>query len=58
MRYMLMIYDDESDDRGPLEIVSDSDHVAWIDYLNGQEISLLEGVRLRPSADATKIRSA
>jgi hypothetical protein len=57
MRYMLMIYDDESDDRGPFEIVSNTDHVAWIDYLNGQEISLLEGVRLRPSADATKIRS-
>jgi hypothetical protein len=54
---MLMICDDESDERGPLEIVSDTEHVAWIDYLNDQAIPLLDGVRLRPSADATKVRS-
>ena len=57
MRYMLMICDDESDDRGPLELVRDTEHVAWIDYLDRQGISLLDGVRLRPSTDATKVRS-
>jgi hypothetical protein len=54
---MLMICDDESDDRGPLELVRDADHVSWIDYLDEQGISLLDGVRLRPSTDATKVRS-
>jgi hypothetical protein len=36
VRYMLMICDDESDDRGPLEIVGDTEHVAWIDYKDRQ----------------------
>ena len=36
MRYMLMICDDESDDRGPLELVRDTEHVSWIDYLDRQ----------------------
>ena len=54
---MLMICDDESDDRGPLELVRATDHVAWIDYLDRQGISLLDGVRLRPSSDATQVRS-
>ena len=57
MRYMLMICDDESDERGPLELVRDTEHLAWIDYLNREEIRLLDGVRLRPSTDATKVRS-
>ena len=57
MRYMLMICDDESDERGPLELVRDTEHVAWIDYLDRQGISLLDGVRLRPSSDATQVRS-
>ena len=57
MRYMLMICDDESDARGPLELVRDTEHVSWIDYLNRHGISLLDGVRLRPSTDATKVRS-
>ncbi len=54
---MLMICDDESDERGPLELVRDTEHLAWIDYLNRQGISLLDGVRLRPSTDATQVRS-
>jgi hypothetical protein len=57
VRYMLMICDDESDERGPLELVRDAEHVAGIDYLNREEIRLLDGVRLRPSTDATKVRS-
>ena len=56
MRYMLMICDDESDDRGPLELVRGADHVAWIDYMDRQGINFLDGVRLRPSTDATKVR--
>ena len=57
MRYMLMICDDESDDRGPLELVRDAEHVSWIEYLDRRGISFLDGVRLRPSTDATKVRS-
>lgn len=57
MRYMLLICDDESDTRGPLEIVRDPEHVAWIDYLDRRGIALLDGVRLRPSTDATKVKS-
>ncbi|MCU1489172.1 MAG: hypothetical protein JWM85_577 [Acidimicrobiaceae bacterium] len=57
MRYMLMICDDESDSRGPHELVRDPAHVAWIDYLDRRGITLLDGVRLRPSADATKVQS-
>jgi hypothetical protein len=56
VRYMLMICDDESDDRGPLELVRDTEHVAWIDYMDQQGVSFLDGVRLRPSTDATKVR--
>lgn len=56
MRYMLMICDDESDGRGPVELVADPKHVAWIDYLGDRGITLLDGVRLRPSTDATKVR--
>ena len=57
MRYMLMICDDGSDDRGPLELVRDAEHVSWIEYLDQRGISFLDGVRLRPSTDATKVRS-
>jgi hypothetical protein len=57
VRYMLMICDDESDERGPLELVGDTEHVAWIDYMDRQGISFLDGVRLRPSTDATKVQS-
>ena len=57
MRYMLMICDDEWDDRGPRELVRDTDHVSWIDYMDRHGISMLDGVRLRPSSDATKVRS-
>ncbi len=57
MRYMLMICDDESDGRGPLELVRAPEHVAWIDYLDRRGITLLDGVRLRPSSDATKVQS-
>jgi hypothetical protein len=57
MRYMLMICDDETDDRGPLELVRDAEHVSWIDYLDRHGVPLLDGVRLRPSTDATKVRS-
>jgi len=57
MRYMLMICDDESDGRGPLELVGDPGHVAWIDYLDRRGIAFLDGVRLRPSTDATKVQS-
>lgn len=57
MRYVLMICDDESDGRSPLELVRDPEHVAWIDFLDRQGITLLDGVRLRPSADATKVHS-
>ena len=57
MRYMLMICDDESDTRGPLDIVRDPEHVAWIDYLDRTGITFLDGVRLRPSTDATTVRS-
>jgi hypothetical protein len=52
-----MICDDESDGRGPVELVRDPKHVAWIDYLDRAGITLLDGVRLRPSTDATKVRS-
>src|SRR3954451_7994154 len=57
MRYMLMICDDESDGRGPLELVGDPGHVAWIDYLDRRGIAFLDGVHLRPSTDATKVQS-
>lgn len=57
MRYALMICDDESDDRGPLELVRAPEHAAWIDYLDRRGIALLDGVRLRPSSDATKVQS-
>jgi hypothetical protein len=57
MRYMLMICDDESDGRGPVELVRDPEHVAWIDYLDRRGIPFLDGVRLRPSSDATKVQS-
>ncbi len=57
MRYALIICDDESDHRGPIELVRDPRHVAWIDYLDRRGIRLLDGVRLRPSTDATKVRS-
>jgi hypothetical protein len=56
VRYMLMICDDESDGRGPLELVRTPEHVAWIDYLEQRGIPLLDGVRLRPSTDATKVQ--
>jgi hypothetical protein len=42
VRYMLMICDDESDDRGPLELVGDTEHVAWIDYMDRHGISFLD----------------
>src|ERR1700693_2771027 len=54
---MLMINDDESDSRGPLALVRDPKHVAWIDYLDRRGITLLDGVRLRPSSDATKVQT-
>jgi len=57
MRYMLMICDDEADGRGPLELVHSPEHIAWIDYLDSRKITLLDGVRLRPSNDATTVRS-
>ena len=57
MRYMLLICDDESDGRSPLEIVRDPEHVAWIDYLDRRGIPLLDGVRLRPSTDATSVQT-
>lgn len=57
MRYMLMICDDESDGRGPLELVRAPEHVAWTEYLDRQGITFLDGVRLRSSADATTVRS-
>ena len=56
MRYMLMICDDGSDDRGPLELVRDPEHVSWIDYMDRHGITMLDGVRLRPSTDATNVR--
>ena len=52
-----MICDDEVDSRGPLELVRAPEHIAWIDYLDRRGITLLDGVRLRPSMDATKVRS-
>jgi hypothetical protein len=55
VRCMLMICDDESDDRDPLELVGNTEHVAWIDYMDRPGISFLDGVRLRPSTDATKV---
>jgi hypothetical protein len=54
---MLMICDDESDARSPVDIVRDPQHVSWIDYLDRREITLLDGLRLRPSTDATTVRS-
>lgn len=57
MRYLLMICDDESDGRGPLDIVRDPEHVAWIDYLDRSGVALLDGARLRPGSDATTVRS-
>jgi hypothetical protein len=57
MRYMLMICDDESDGRSPLELVRDPEHVAWIDYLDRRGITFLDGVRLRPSQYATTVQS-
>ena len=57
MRYMLLICDDESDGRGPVEIVAEPEHIAWIDYLEHRGITLLGGVRLRPSSDATTVRT-
>jgi hypothetical protein len=57
VRYVLMICDDERDGRGPLELVRAPEHIAWIDYLDRRGITLLDGVRLRPSIDATKVRS-
>lgn len=56
MRYLLMICDDESDRRGPLDLVRDPKHIAWIDYLDRRGALLLDGVRLRPSSDATKVQ--
>lgn len=52
-----MICDDESDQRGPQELTSDLQHVAWIDYMDRRGVGLLEGVRLRPSSDATTVRA-
>jgi hypothetical protein len=52
-----MICDDESDGRGPLDLVRDPAHVAWTEFLDRAGITLLDGVRLRPSGDATKVRS-
>ena len=57
MRYLLMICDHETDGRGPQEIVRDPAHVAWIDYLDSRGIALSGGVRLRPGADGTTVRS-
>ncbi|MFI7211542.1 YciI family protein [Micromonospora maritima] len=57
MRYALIICDDESDRRGPVELVGDPRHVAWIDYLDGRGITLLDGVRLRSSTDSTTVRA-
>lgn len=57
MRYMLLICDDESDQRGPQELVRDPQHIAWIEYLGGRGVALLDGVRLRSSADATTVRT-
>ena len=57
MRYMLMVCDDESDGRGPVELVRSPEHIAWIEYLDRRGVTLLDGVRLRPSADATTVQS-
>jgi hypothetical protein len=57
VRYMLLICDDESDGRGPLDLVQAPEHTAWIDYLDRRGIPLLDGVRLRASTDATTVRS-
>lgn len=56
MRYLLMICDDESDGRGPRQLVQAPEHIAWIDYLDRRGIALLDGVRLRPSNDATRVQ--
>jgi hypothetical protein len=56
VRYLLMICDDESDGRSPLELVRDPEHIAWIDYLDRRGVTLLDGVRLRPSTCATKVQ--
>jgi hypothetical protein len=58
VRYMLMICDDESDDRGPLELVGDTEHVAWIDYMDRQGISFRDGVRLWQDASSGSVRTA
>jgi hypothetical protein len=57
VRYMLMICDDESDQGSPLEIVRRPDHVAWMEYMDRRGVAFLDGVRLRPSGDATKVRA-
>ncbi len=54
---MLMICDDESDHRGPQELVRDPEHVAWIEILDRRGVVLLDGVRLRPSSDATRVQA-
>jgi hypothetical protein len=54
---MLIICDDESDARSPLEIQRDPAHVNWLEFLDRQGITLLDGVRLRPTGDATSVRS-
>ncbi|HEY1446128.1 MAG TPA: YciI family protein [Acidimicrobiales bacterium] len=55
MRYLLIICDDESDGRSPTELVSDPEHVSWVDYIDRHGVAMLEGVRLRPSSDATTV---
>ena len=57
MKYLLVICDDESDPQGPKEIAARPDHVAWLDFLRTDGVTLLAGERLRPSGDATSVRA-
>ena len=52
-----MVCDDESDRRGPREIVHDPEHLSWIEYVDRRGIVLLEAVRLRPTSDATTVQA-
>jgi hypothetical protein len=57
MKYALIICDDESVPESAAELARRPEHIAWVAYLEDHGIALLNGARLRPSGDATTVRS-
>jgi hypothetical protein len=57
VKYALIICDDESVPESAAELGRRPEHIAWAAYLESRGITQHGGARLRPSGDATTVRS-